>query len=425
MVRHLTNRIFKLLVLPLVLIMVATAIPLSDVPVEAKTKKTTKKSSKKRRSTKKRTRRRSSKRRSTRRSRSRKRSYRKKRGRRRSSRRSRSRKKRRWRKRKPRYAYPYDFFVLNAPAADRTPLPADQAGEIMRAFVHGQAGKYPANTLVKAGVFKYHALKGGIFYRREPVKYIIMHSTETGNPNMGAQRVINSWSSRGRRHPGAQFVIDRNGTIWQAVDPDLGTVHINIFKTIPGVNNDNCIGIEMVHSGSQNYPPALVTSAIRLVNYLQERYNIADENVTTHRYVQQGDHTDPVRFNWPGFIMAKNKLRLHALSKNLEEIRSSSRDWKMEKVAIPGYKHVEATILGDKEKESSEDVNLLDLPRDEIQPKTEAEKKQPEIFKEIEEPKPPTTLLQLRGPIELHPEDAKKLMPKIPIPKKENPEQQK
>lgn len=409
MARHVIVRAVKISMVLVLFLVSSLAMPISPNVVEAKTtKKSTKKRSTKKRSTKRRsTRRRSSRRRSTR-SRSRRRSTK-----RRSSRRRRSR--RTWKRRRPRYAYPYDFFMMNAPSTNRLPLAQNVSSEIMRAFVRGEAGNYTSNQLVRAGVFKYHALKGGIFHRREPIKYIIMHSTETGNPNMGAQRIINSWSSRGRRHPGAQFVIARDGQIWQSVDPDMGTVHVNIFKTIPGVNNDNCIGIEMIHSGRQNYPPALITSAVRLVNYLQERYGIPDENITTHRYVQNGDHTDPVNFNWAQFIIAKNKLRTLAMNSKLANIREAARGWQLEQQKIPGVKKVQGEILKPKVPEVPEkidDTNLLELKKEpEIKtPELKAKPKEFILDETLIEPKAPSTLLQLRGPIELDPEDAKKLM---------------
>jgi hypothetical protein len=143
-----------------------------------------------------------------------------------------------------RYAYPMGFFMLNSPDFDRSPLGRDKADKIASSFNRGFADEYAARSLVRAGIVTYHPLHGGIFWRREPIKYIIIHSTETGIP-VSAMNVINGWNSAGRRHPGAQYVVDRDGTIYQAVDPDLGTVHINIFKTLPGINNDNSIGIEM------------------------------------------------------------------------------------------------------------------------------------------------------------------------------------
>lgn len=228
---------------------------------------------------------------------------------------------------KTRYAYPIGIFMARPPAFDSTPLDNQAAEPIIEAFNRGTADGYAARVLVRAGLVKYHPLRGGIFWRREPVKYIIMHSTETGIP-IGAVRVIESWSSMGIRHPGAQYVVDRDGTIVQAVDPDLATVHINIFKTLPGINNDNSIGIEMCHAGSQDYPRELRNSVIKLVTYLQKRYNVADENIITHRYAQQGDHTDPVHFDWDHFIASKNAFKNQSIAYRTKSIKDESKSWK-------------------------------------------------------------------------------------------------
>ena len=130
----------------------------------------------------------------------------------------------------------------------------------------------------------------------------------------------------GIRHPGAQYVVGRDGSIYQAVDPELATVHINIFKTLPGINNDNSIGIEMCHYGHQDYPAAQRESVSKLVTYLQERYKVPDENVITHRYAQQGDHTDPVYFDWDGFVNDKRQLRTRAIAIRVNKINEEARN---------------------------------------------------------------------------------------------------
>ena len=239
---------------------------------------------------------------------------------------ARRRKQRVRRKRRPRYAYPYNLFLLSAPAFERSSLKEGSAAEILDAFREGTAEKFSARCLVRAGAFKYYPLKGGIYWRREPIKYIIMHSTETARP-ASAVNVIKSWSNRGRRHPGAQFVVGREGSIFLDVDPDLATVHVNIFHTLPGINNDNSIGIEMVHSGSQKYTESQLISVVRLVTYLQQRYNVADENVITHKYAQQGHHTDPVNFNWEGFLARKNSFRDRSLLAQARVLVAKSRGW--------------------------------------------------------------------------------------------------
>src|SRR5262249_43334681 len=44
-----------------------------------------------------------------------------------------------------------------------------------------------------------------------------------------------------------------------------------------------------------------------------DRYHVLDENVITHRYAQQGDHTDPVNFDWDGFLSEKDVFRQQAM----------------------------------------------------------------------------------------------------------------
>lgn len=214
---------------------------------------------------------------------------------------------------KTRYAYPLDFFMMSPPEFDRSDLPAELSQRARNAFESGTAVNYAPSYLVRAGVFHYHPLHGGIFKRREEVKYIIIHSTESGVPQ-NAYHCIDGWNSMGRRHPGAQFVVDRDGAIWEACDPELATVHVNIFKTLPGINNDNTIGIEMCHAGSQTYPPEQRNSVTRLVSYLQDRYHVLNENIITHRYAQQGDHTDPVGFDWDGFLAHESSFHNRALA---------------------------------------------------------------------------------------------------------------
>lgn len=227
---------------------------------------------------------------------------------------------------KPRYAYPESFFMMSPPAFDTSALPDELSSKIRQAFADGTADQYPSRSLVRAGIVSYYPLHGGIFWRREAVKYIVLHSTETGVPQ-GARQVINSWSSRGRRHPGAQYVVDRDGSIIQAVDPDLATVHLNIFKTLPGINNDNTIGIEMCHAGKQTYPPEQRLAVKRLLSYLQGRYKVENANIITHRYAQQGDHTDPVAFDFEGFIDQKNIFRRQALAKQIPQKVKDAYAW--------------------------------------------------------------------------------------------------
>lgn len=212
---------------------------------------------------------------------------------------------------KARYAYPMDFFMWTAPQRVVQALTPDSTSTIRAAFDVGSAGSYNPGTLVQAGIFSdVQPLLGGIFERREKVRYIILHSTETESP-ADAQRVIRSWN-HGMRHPGAQYVVDRDGTIYQACDPNYGTVHVDIFRTQNGINNDNAIGIEIVRSGKQKYTPAQLDSVTRLVAYLQDHFKVGNDCIFGHGQIQPSNRTDPVDFNWNSFVANLTTLKSDA-----------------------------------------------------------------------------------------------------------------
>lgn len=316
---------------------------------------------------------------------------------------------------KTRYAYSASLFMAKPPDFEQTPLSPALAERVQRAFEQGTADSYPARMLVRAGIIHYHPLHGGIFWRREPVKYIIMHSTEPGI-DQSAPRIIESWSSMGIRHPGAQYVVGRDGSIYQAVDPELATVHINIFKTLPGINNDNSIGIEMCHYGHQDYPAAQRESVSKLVTYLQERYKVPDENVITHRYAQQGDHTDPVYFDWDGFVNDKRQLRTRAIAIRVNKINEDARN-------LPDMETATTAAAAS---------TFLLQPHSQIKATTAATSIKTENGKRVTETRTVTTTIQpssnsapasvsnnrdaLRGPIEVEPEMVHQLSVPVATP---------
>lgn len=208
---------------------------------------------------------------------------------------------------KPRPVYVASPYSYTAPWSAVTNMTRKEASTIRHNFASGDAGKYSAQQLEKAGVFTKKSLWGGIFTRAESIKYIVMHSTETERPASGPQ-IIQSWNNRGLRHPGTPFMVDRDGKIYITVDPQYGTVHVEPTRAKWGVNNSNSIGIEMVRSGKQKYTKKQMQSTARLVAYLQDRYSIGNEKILSHGYVQPSDRTDPVGFNWTDFNNQKDSL---------------------------------------------------------------------------------------------------------------------
>lgn len=193
------------------------------------------------------------------------------------------------------------------------PSPELKTSDVQVAFNFGIAEKYAPQQLVDAGCVVLYPMKGGHSARKQPVKYVILHSTETAS-EADAKRVIRSWSNRGPRHPGTQYVIDRDGTIYSTVDPSRTTVHVNTSKTLPGYNNENSIGIEIVRAGRQTYTPPQLRSVLRLVAYLQSRYDIANGDVVTHGYVQPSDRSDPVGFDLKAFNTSKSDFQQTAIA---------------------------------------------------------------------------------------------------------------
>ncbi|MFN8555750.1 MAG: N-acetylmuramoyl-L-alanine amidase [Candidatus Obscuribacterales bacterium] len=201
----------------------------------------------------------------------------------------------------------------------RLPVPPSA---ISRSFERGTAGDYTWDDLVAAGVFENDPLRGSIYKRQGRVKYIILHSTETASP-ADARRVILSWNNRGLKHPGAQFVVDRDGTICSTTNPDLVVIHIEPSRALSGYSNDNSIGIEIVRSGRQEYTRVQLDSVNRLVAYLQSHYAVPNANVTTHQHVQPSDRSDPVNFNMVAFESEKSALQAAAVAfKGKDQSRS-------------------------------------------------------------------------------------------------------
>lgn len=189
-----------------------------------------------------------------------------------------------------------------------------QAKRVQHAFDDGHAGKYTPRELVKAGVVTHVPLRrNSVFERSGPVKFIVVHSTETKYP-ADAERVIKSWNNQpGRLTKGTQYVIDRDGDIYSTADPSKATIHLNDRITKHGIKNANSIGIELVHTGNQKYTWQQKQSLIELVSYLQNRYHVTNDHVVTHRYAQPATRRDPVNFAWNDFQSQKTRFQKRSM----------------------------------------------------------------------------------------------------------------
>lgn len=129
-------------------------------------------------------------------------------------------------------------------------------------------------------------------------KYIMLHDTEMAE---NAKTVINAWKNQGTG-VAAHFVVDRDGTIIQAVDMDTITHHAgyggpgNFDAKFDVGNNDGkgngddlvgtqplsgytsygmnsySIGIEMCHKNGETYPEAQLKALDNLIAYIDKYY---------------------------------------------------------------------------------------------------------------------------------------------------------
>lgn len=159
---------------------------------------------------------------------------------------------------------------------------------------------------------------------RSNQKYIMLHDTEM---SVNAEAVINSWKNTGNG-VAAHFVIDRDGTIIQAVDLDTITHHAgwggpgNFDQKFGVGNNDGkgngddlvgtsksgyesytsygmnsySVGIEMCHVGGENYPEAQLNSLDSLILYIDSYFGFKS-TIIDHKDWRPSNSDTDVKFS--------------------------------------------------------------------------------------------------------------------------------
>lgn len=141
-----------------------------------------------------------------------------------------------------------------------------------------------------------------------------------------------------------------------------------------------------------------------------------DENVITHRYAQQGDHTDPVYFDWDGFVNDKRQLRTRAIAIRVNKINEDARN-------LPDMETATTAAAAS---------TFLLQPHSQIKATTAATSIKTENGKRVTETRTVTTTIQpssnsapasvsnnrdaLRGPIEVEPEMVHQLSVPVATP---------
>lgn len=163
-------------------------------------------------------------------------------------------------------------------------------------------------------------------------KYIMLHDTE-GNSN--AQSVIDWWASNGNL-VGAHFVINKDGSIWQAApldtivhhagfgntghnalygtedesrDDKLGTKPIGSWASDYGMNSFS-IGIEIVHIGGEgDYPLAQLQALDSLIAYIDSYYGFKSE-IIDHKAWRSGNSDTSQEFS--EYLSSYQNNRVHS-----------------------------------------------------------------------------------------------------------------
>lgn len=133
-----------------------------------------------------------------------------------------------------------------------------------------------------------------------PPSWIILHDT-AGGDNWTAERWINyiqtTWPVS------AHYIIMRDGTVIQAVDPDDRAWHAGSGK-LPGYTgnpNNISIGIEFIQSKDDaqvEYPDTQLDAGVAILQDLVRRYpSLAPERVAYHREIDPARRRDPRGFD--------------------------------------------------------------------------------------------------------------------------------
>lgn len=154
-------------------------------------------------------------------------------------------------------------------------------------------------------------------------KYIMLHDTEM---NVSAKNIVSSWkNSNCGGTVAAHFVIDKDGTVYQAADLDVITHHAGFggpgnFDEKYGVGSNNrsgtnddlvgqtcssnydgytsygmnsySIGIEMVHVGGEDYPETQLNAVDKVIAYIDNYYGFASIIIDHKEWRPSNSDTD-------------------------------------------------------------------------------------------------------------------------------------
>jgi N-acetylmuramoyl-L-alanine amidase len=129
------------------------------------------------------------------------------------------------------------------------------------------------------------------FNERKP-NFVILHHTSDDT----AERALRTLADP-LRSVSAHYLIARDGRIIQLVDERARAWHAGESKWGADTDlNSASLGIELDNNGSEAFPDAQISSLLRLLADIKERYHIPTANFLGHADVAPRRKTDPSRY---------------------------------------------------------------------------------------------------------------------------------
>lgn len=114
---------------------------------------------------------------------------------------------------------------------------------------------------------------------------IFHHTAGRGSP----EGVVNTLNKRGL---GAQYVMDREGKVFQLAPDGAKTAHMTPAQNGTGLSNDNAIGIEMIAKNNADLTEAQKIAGLKFADEMKQKYPGIGDNIYGHGEVNRHKEAD-------------------------------------------------------------------------------------------------------------------------------------
>lgn len=189
----------------------------------------------------------------------------------------------------PTHMLPY-LQSIGLPAVDGVPSPnSNVAGKGDRLDTHSSHSTQspsttstnpdPVSNLGVTDISKESTYNRG---KLNDVQGIVFHHT---SDNHGPNQTVQDLNSQGY---GVQYVISRDGKIYQTLPEGARGAHILNATNGTGLNNSNTVGIEVEAKDNADVTPAQVQAGVNLAHALEDKYGLSSSNVWGHGELNPG-----------------------------------------------------------------------------------------------------------------------------------------